>query len=209
MRESRKPPLCNPARLCLSCSAVGHNPEPTMTPASDAHDTPTGPDEEQAQLDQMAQLLFEGAQTGAAIKDLKGVSDDLLESVYAYAHRFYTDGRLDEAETFFRFLYLYDFYNGDYALGLAAVLQMKKEYAKAIDMYALAYALLKGDERPMLHVGQCHLAMGKLAMAKGCFETVQLRSTDPALLARARVYLQALASTAAVPPDNNEDTISE
>ncbi|MFI8718502.1 SycD/LcrH family type III secretion system chaperone [Stenotrophomonas sp. NPDC077464] len=180
-----------------------------MTPASDAHDTPTGPDEEQAQLDQMAQLLFEGAQTGAAIKDLKGVSDDLLESVYAYAHRFYTDGRLDEAETFFRFLYLYDFYNGDYALGLAAVLQMKKEYAKAIDMYALAYALLKGDERPMLHVGQCHLAMGKLAMAKGCFETVQLRSTDPALLARARVYLQALASTAAVPPDNNEDTISE
>lgn len=66
-------------------------------------DSATGTDADQAALDEMAQLLFEGAQTGAAIKDLKGVSDDLLESVYAYAHRFYTDGRLDEAETFFRF----------------------------------------------------------------------------------------------------------
>ncbi|WP_222116615.1 SycD/LcrH family type III secretion system chaperone [Stenotrophomonas rhizophila] len=179
-----------------------------MTQAHDAHDTPTGTDADQAALDEMAQLLFEGAQTGAAIKDLKGVSDDLLESVYAYAHRFYTDGRLDEAETFFRFLYLYDFYNGDYALGLAAVLQMKKEYAKAIDMYALAYALLKNDERPMLHVGQCHLAMGKLGMAKGCFETVQLRSTDPALLSRARVYLQALANQGDAPPDTTEETDS-
>lgn len=173
-----------------------------------APDAPAGSDTDQAQLDELAQLLFEGAQTGAAIKDLKGVSDDLLESVYAYAHRFYTDGRLDEAETFFRFLYLYDFYNGDYALGLAAVLQMKKDYAKAIDMYALAYALLKSDERPMLHVGQCHLAMGKLTLAKGCFETVQERSTDPALLARAKVYLQALASNGQTPPEPTEDTDS-
>lgn len=48
-----------------------------------APDAPAGSDTDQAQLDELAQLLFEGAQTGAAIKDLKGVSDDLLESVYA------------------------------------------------------------------------------------------------------------------------------
>ncbi|WP_421569848.1 SycD/LcrH family type III secretion system chaperone [Stenotrophomonas sp. PD6] len=172
---------------------------------TDAPHTPTGSDADQAMLDEMAQLLLEGAQSGAAIKDLKGVSDDMLEGVYAYAHRFYTDGRLDEAETFFRFLYLYDFYNGDYALGLAAVLQMKKQYAKAIDMYALAYALLKRDERPMLHVGQCHLALGKLAMARGCFETVLLRSTNPDLAARARVYLQALSPTDDDAPESNKE----
>jgi type III secretion system low calcium response chaperone LcrH/SycD len=180
-----------------------------MTYAPDSPNATEGSEADQATFDEMAQLLFEGAQTGAAIKELRGISDDLLESVYAYAHRFYIDGRLDEAETFFRFLYLYDFYNGDYALGLAAVLQMKKEYAKAIDMYALAYALLKRDERPMLHVGQCHLAMGKLAMARGCFETVQLRSTDPALVAKATVYLQALASSGTAPPDPNEETDPE
>ncbi|MGH8036346.1 MAG: SycD/LcrH family type III secretion system chaperone, partial [Stenotrophomonas sp.] len=172
---------------------------------TDAPHTPTGTDADQAMLDEMAQLLLDGAQSGAAIKDLKGVSDDMLEGVYAYAHRFYTDGRLDEAETFFRFLYLYDFYNGDYALGLAAVLQMKKQYAKAIDMYALAYALLKRDERPMLHVGQCHLALGKLAMARGCFETVLLRSTNPDLAARAKVYLQALSPTDDDAPESNKE----
>jgi type III secretion system low calcium response chaperone LcrH/SycD len=172
---------------------------------TDAPQTPTGSDADQAMLDEMAQLLLDGAQSGAAIKDLKGVSDDMLEGVYAYAHRFYTDGRLDEAETFFRFLYLYDFYNGDYALGLAAVLQMKKQYAKAIDMYALAYALLKRDERPMLHVGQCHLALGKLAMARGCFETVLLRSTNPDLAARAKVYLQALSPTDDDAPESNKE----
>jgi type III secretion system low calcium response chaperone LcrH/SycD len=172
---------------------------------TDAPHTPTGTDADQAMLDEMAQLLLNGAQSGAAIKDLKGVSDDMLEGVYAYAHRFYTDGRLDEAETFFRFLYLYDFYNGDYALGLAAVLQMKKQYAKAIDMYALAYALLKRDERPMLHVGQCHLALGKLAMARGCFETVLLRSTNPDLAARAKVYLQALSPTDDDAPISNKE----
>jgi type III secretion system low calcium response chaperone LcrH/SycD len=172
---------------------------------TDASHIPNGSDADQAMLDEMAQLLLEGAQGGAAIKDLKGVSDDMLEGVYAYAHRFYTDGRLDEAETFFRFLYLYDFYNGDYALGLAAVLQMKKQYAKAIDMYALAYALLKRDERPMLHVGQCHLALGKLAMARGCFETVVLRSSDPDLTARAKVYLQALSATDDDAPEPNKE----
>lgn len=176
---------------------------------NDVPHTPDAGETDQAMLDEMAQLLLEGAQSGAAIKELKGVSDDMLEGVYAYAHRFYTDGRLDEAETFFRFLYLYDFYNGDYALGLAAVLQMKKEYAKAIDMYALAYTLLKRDERPMLHVGQCHLALGKLAMARGCFETVVLRSTDPDLAGRAKVYLQALSATDTAPPDSTEETVPE
>jgi hypothetical protein len=50
--------------------------------------------------------------------------------------------------------------------------------------------------------------MGKLTLAKGCFETVQERSTDPALLARAKVYLQALASNGTAPPDTTEETDS-
>ncbi|MEG2804534.1 SycD/LcrH family type III secretion system chaperone [Stenotrophomonas sp.] len=157
-------------------------------------------------LDDIAQTLMEGVQSGATLKELRGVSEDMLESVYAYAHRFYSNGQLDEAETFFRFLYLYDFHNGEYALGLAAVLQMKKQYAKAVDMYALAYALLKDDERPMLHVGQCHLALGKLPLARSCFQSVVDVATDPALVARAKVYLQALSSAAPPPNAADQDT---
>lgn len=137
--------------------------------------------------------LLEAVQNGGTIKDLKGVDDGLMEGVYAYAHRFYTNGQLDEAETFFRFLCLYDFYNGEYALGLAAVYQMKGDFQKAIDIYALAYTFLRNDYRPILHAGQCQLSLGKPELARDAFEMVVQSSTDSALVARASAYLQAMS----------------
>lgn len=155
--------------------------------------------------DALAQNLLESLQAGATIKELHGVSPELMEGVYAYAHRFYTQGRLDEAETFFRFLCLYDFYNGEYALGLGAVFQLKRQYQQAIDMYALAFALTQDDPRPMFHVGQCHLALGKVKLAQECFESVLKRPGNGELSARARAYLDALAASSdAVPADAPE-----
>ncbi|WP_415867904.1 SycD/LcrH family type III secretion system chaperone, partial [Burkholderia ambifaria] len=112
-------------------------------------------------MERMASSMIEAIQSGATIKDIQGVSQDMMDGVYAYAYRFYQQGKLEEAEVFFRFLCIYDFYNVEYAMGLAAVFQLKGNYAKAIDLYALAFALAKDDYRPMLHVGQCHLMLGK------------------------------------------------
>lgn len=148
------------------------------------------------QQQEFAEVLIEGLQAGATIKDMKGVSSEMLEGVYAYAHRYYTNGQLDEAEAFFRFLYLYDFYNSEYALGLAAVHQLKREYQKAIDMYAVAYVLTKDDQRAMFHVGQCHLALGKAAVASDCFATVIQRSKEESLIARAQAYRTAIEESA-------------
>jgi type III secretion system low calcium response chaperone LcrH/SycD len=155
-----------------------------LTETSDEHDEA-----------EFIQNLVAGIQAGATIKDLRGVTDEVLEGVYAYAHRFYVSGQLDEAETFFRFLYLYDVYNGEYALGLGAVYHMKREYQKAIDMYALAFALTRNDYRPMFHVGQCQLALKKLSIARTCFETVAGKAGDEKLVARAAVYLEAIRSS--------------
>ena len=127
-----------------------------------------------------------------------------MEGVYAYAHRFYVNGQLDEAETFFRFLCLYDFYNGEYALGLAAVHQLKGQYEKAIDLYAIAFTLLDADYRPMLHVGQCQLALGKPQVAQECFRIVVDSARDPALVTRAKAYLQAI-SHVQTPPSPQEE----
>lgn len=33
----------------------------------------------------------------------------MMDGLYAHAYEFYNQGRLDEAETFFRFLCIYDF----------------------------------------------------------------------------------------------------
>lgn len=152
---------------------------------------PAGPDAE------TTRLILEGLRGGATLADLKGVSGDTLEGVYALAYRYYQNGQLDEAEAFFRFLCLYDFYNADYPLGMGAVLQLKKAYEKAIGMYAVAQALDLQDDRPMFHVGQCHLALGRLAAARSCFESVAGRAQGTELGQRAAAYLDAIGRSEA------------
>lgn len=158
--------------------------DPTRCPESPAEDA------------DVTRLILEGLREGATVADLKGVSRDTLEGVYAIAHRYYENGQLDEAEAFFRFLCLYDFYNADYALGMGAVLHLKREYDKAIGMYAVAQTLDLTDDRPMFHVGQCHLALGRLDNARECFEAVAGRATGNDLAARSQAYLRVLQDAA-------------
>jgi type III secretion system low calcium response chaperone LcrH/SycD len=143
-------------------------------------------------VEEMTAAVMEAVQKGATLKDLQGVPQDLMDGVYAFAHRFYQQGKLDDAEVFFRFLCIYDFYNAEYAMGLAAVCQLKKNYSKAIDLYALAYSLSKNDYRPMFHTGQCHLMMGKAPLARRCFEVVMERSNDERMKQKAASYLDGL-----------------
>lgn len=142
--------------------------------------------------DNMSEVIWDAVMNGATIKDLKGVPDETMDSIYAYAYDFYKQGRLDEAATFFRFLCIYDFYNPEYTMGMAAVHQLKKEYHQAADLYAVAFALAKCDYRPMFYSGQCQLAMRRVHKARQCFEIVINNSDDPALKAKAQAYLDVL-----------------
>ncbi|KVM73926.1 chaperone protein SicA [Burkholderia ubonensis] len=144
------------------------------------------------QLEEASASVIEAIQNGATLKDLRGVSQEMMDGIYAFAYRFYQQGRLDDAEVFFRFLCVYDFYNAEYVMGLAAVYQLKRNYAKAIDLYALAYTLSKDDYRPMFHTGQCHLMTGKAVMARRCFAVVMERSNDERMKQKAASYLDGL-----------------
>ncbi|OXJ22453.1 CesD/SycD/LcrH family type III secretion system chaperone [Burkholderia sp. HI2714] len=149
--------------------------------------------EDNVSEERIAEIVWEAVSSGATLKDVHGIPRDMMEGLYAHAYDFYHKGRLDEAETFFRFLCIYDFYNPDYIIGLAAVCQLKKQFQKACDLYAVAFALSKGDYRPVFFTGQCQLFMRKAAKAKQCFELVCERSADEALRARAQAYLDGLA----------------
>jgi type III secretion system low calcium response chaperone LcrH/SycD len=157
---------------------------------------------------QMAEVIQDAVTEGMTLKDVHGISDEMMEGLYAYAHDFYGKGQLDEAETFFRFLCLYDFYNIDYIMGLAAVCQMKKQYAKAIGLYAVAFGLSKNDYRPMFFTGQCHLFERKAAKARQCFELVVLHATDAGYRVKAQAYLDVLAKTSQ-PADAEEYEIAD
>ncbi|WP_099351111.1 type III secretion system translocator chaperone SicA [Erwinia amylovora] len=145
-----------------------------------------------SELDEQSSALLDAIQNGATLKDVHNVSDEVMDDVYKLAYEFYINGKLKDAESLFRFLCIYDFYNPEYAMGLAAVNQLKKNYTKAIDLYALAYSLAKDDYRPMFYAGQCNLMLRRAVQARKCFETVVSKCSDTQLIARSQSYLSAL-----------------
>lgn len=155
--------------------------------------------------ERIAGLIWEAVSAGATLKDVHGISQDMMEGLYAHAYDFYNKGRLDEAEVFFRFLSIYDFYNPDYIMGLAAVCQLKKQYQKASDLYAVAFALSKNDYRPLFFTGQCQLFMRKVAKARQCFELVCEQSSDELLLAKSQAYLNSLQNAEAEPSHQQKE----
>lgn len=151
------------------------------------------------------QLLMQGA----TFKDLRGLGDEQMDSLYAHAHRFYEQGRLEEAGRLFHFLCIYDFHNADYWCGNAAVQQLRGFHQKAIDLYAVAFALRIDDYRPMLYSGQCHLALSRPGKAKLCFEYAVQAPSDPALRAQAQAYLDVMGHIQADHSTDDPPTPSE
>ncbi|WP_312625823.1 type III secretion system translocator chaperone SicA [Scandinavium sp.] len=144
------------------------------------------------ELEIYSEQLLDAIQNGATLKDVQGVSSDTMQDVYKLAYDFYHQGKLNDAESLFRFLCIYDFYNPEYAMGLAAVYQLRKNYAKAIDFYALAYSLSREDYRPMFYAGQCNLMLRQAAQSRKCFEIVINRCNDALLVEKSKIYLSAL-----------------
>ncbi|SUG04163.1 Type III secretion chaperone protein for YopD(SycD) [Salmonella enterica subsp. enterica serovar Pullorum] len=59
--------------------------------------------------ERVAEMIWDAVSEGATLKDVHGIPQDMMDGLYAHAYEFYNQGRLDEAETFFRFLCIYDF----------------------------------------------------------------------------------------------------
>lgn len=139
-------------------------------------------------------LLSDIITSGASRKQLYALPDNMFDALYACAHEMYQQGNISEAEQFFKFLFIYDIYNPDYAFGLAAVYQLKQEYKKALDIYAVAFALSKNNYRAMFEAGQCNLQLHYIGKAKKCFELVVEHEKDEQLVHQATLYLDAINS---------------
>lgn len=112
--------------------------------------------DDKAILDAVAQLIPDVT----TIRDLKGISTAEMEAIYSIGFNFYNTGRLDDAEKVFRFLVLFDHMTPKYWIGLGAVQQVKKEYAKAVSSYGYASFLDLKNPKPQYFAAECFLAMG-------------------------------------------------
>lgn len=145
-----------------------------------------------AEVESYTSNLLDAIQNGATLKDIHGLPDGTMDDVYRLAYEFYNQGKLNDAESLFRFLCIYDFYNAEYAIGLAAVYHSKKDYSKAIEFYALAYSLSKDDFRPIYYAGKCNLMLRHAVQAKKCFEIIIERCEEEILIKKSQAYLSAL-----------------
>ena len=143
-------------------------------------------------LENVTSQLLEYVHKGINLKDIEGVSDEKMDEMYACAYHFYQERKLDEAESLFKLLCMYDLSNANYVIGLGAVHQFRKNYQKACDFYALAYVMADDNFLPMMYGGQCQLLMGNPGRALQCFDTVVKKSSDKNLVAKAQLYMKAI-----------------
>lgn len=144
------------------------------------------------------QLFMNAIAGGATLKEIRGVPDRVMDGIYAHAYEFYQAGRLDDAETFFRFLCLYDSYNPEYMMGLAATLQQKRQYQNAIDLYSSLMVVAKNDYRPVLHSGQCYLFLKNTEEARKNFKFIMEGDAPASAKAQAQAYLAVMKPAAEV-----------
>lgn len=143
-------------------------------------------------LENATYQLLEYVHKGITLKDIEGISDEQMEEMYACAYHFYQERKLDEAESLFKLLCMYDLTNANYVIGLGAVHQFRKNYQKACDFYALAYVMADDNFLPMMYGGQCQLLMGNSGRALQCFDTVVKKCSDQSLVAKAQLYMKAI-----------------
>jgi type III secretion system low calcium response chaperone LcrH/SycD len=162
---------------------------------------PANGDEEEPEMSEQNGLTAETINTmiamisqGLSLKEVYGISDRIMNTIYAHGYEFYQTRRFDEAQTIFQFLYTHDIYNTDYMMGLAAVYQQKKNHAKAINLYALAYELDNKNGLALLYSGQCYLFLNEKEKALHCFAEFLDTDAKDGFKKQARTYLKTLQS---------------
>ncbi|UYM14718.1 SycD/LcrH family type III secretion system chaperone [Endozoicomonas euniceicola] len=126
---------------------------------------------DQVSGEEMEDMLMEFFGKGGTFKDLKNMSEDAMEAIYSVAYNLYQGGKYEEAQKVFQFLCFYDHFNRKYFLGLGACQQMQKQFENAIEIFTFALVLDEHDPRPMIYIGDCHLAMGDKEKAKQSYES--------------------------------------
>ena len=131
---------------------------------------------------EILKIVAEKMKDGATIQDAVGVSDGVMEQMYASAFGLYQNNKYEKAEKIFRLLCYYNHFEKKYFKGLGGALQMQKKYTDAIGAYSFAIIIDSEDAEAPLHAAHCHLALGNHVKARSGFfaaYTFAPESQDP------------------------------
>lgn len=153
---------------------------------------PQSVDIDEAQLQKNVDyLMFEGG----CLADLRNITSDELDAVYALAYTEYGQHHFEKAEKLFTFLGLFDHRQARFWMGLGATQQQLGKLKEASHAYLMAGFLDRHDPLPPLQMGECLLGLDKLDEAENVLKlAVHSASQDPRharALARAEALLNA------------------
>jgi len=132
-------------------------------------------------IEQQIQAAAKQFAAGATLKEVKGISNEELESVYSLGFSYYRTGKFEDAQKLFEFLVLFDHLNTKYWFALGAVQQAQKQFQKAIASYGYSSFLDLENPKPQYHAAECFLALGdktNAASAIMALEQYAPRNTD-------------------------------
>lgn len=124
------------------------------------------------------EAIVEAIEQGMSLKELKNLSDEALEAIYACAYSLYQASKYEKAKKIFQFLCFYDHYNKKYFLGLAGCQQMMKEFEAAISTYTFACILDSEDPHPPLQAANCHAVLGNYKEAESGYHAAKVFSAN-------------------------------
>jgi len=151
------------------------------------------------------QLASKTMKRGVLTKDALGLSDQMVEGIYAQAYRLYNTGKYKDASQLFRLLIMLNASDPKYALGLAACFHMMKEYKSAIEMYTVCGITDPNNPIPFYHASDCFTQMGDKMSAMIALEMAIKRSGEKPefqqLKDRSVMTLQSLKKEIAKPKE--------
>ncbi len=147
---------------------------------------------------------------GVTPKDAIGLDKGALENVYAQAYRLYNTGKYIEAAHLFRMLILMNSLEAKYTMGLAACLQMVKEYQNAAYTYAMYSALEPNDPMPFYYSSDCYIQMKDHLSAMLCLQmTIDKAGNKPEFSQLKERALLSLNSLKQNSPEVQAKTLDE
>lgn len=141
---------------------------------------------------------------GMLPKDALGLSDAVVEGIYAQAYRLYNTGKYSEASHLFRMLVMLNTTESKYILGLAACFHMLKEYLNAVQTYSMCSILDPENPIPHYHASDCYVQMkDNLSAIIALDLTVQRAGNKPEyskIKERALLTIESLKNSLINPP---------
>lgn len=128
------------------------------------------------QAKKLEQITSKVVGQGVPPKDAMGLSDQMVEGIYAQAYQLYNTGKYKEASQLFRLLIMLNGAESKYSLGLAACYHMAKDYDAAVTVYTTCGMLDPNNPIPHYHASDCYLQMNDKVSAMIALEMAVKRS---------------------------------